>query len=303
MRLSLWVAATRPAFLSVTAVGVLLGLACAMYDQRFRSIPLAIVTLLFAIIAQAGANVVNDYHDAISGCDAANEDRISPFTGGSRLIQNGLLSEGQTRLFGYALLGLVIPAGLWLIGQSGYTLLWIGLVGLFSAWAYSATPCKLQSRGLGELTIMLAWLMVVIGSNYVQSQTLSATSLYAGLAYAPLVANVLFVNQVPDRVADASVGKNTLIVRWGAAFAPWGSLALYMIAYVILLAGIAQQQLPDWAALGLLSAIPASMSLHALFSAPSAPGKLRMAIPLTILSSLSFGLLLTIGLIVGSQGV
>lgn len=298
MRLSLWVAATRPAFLSVTAVGVLLGLACALHDQTFRSLSLAMITLLFAVLAQAGANVINDYYDAISGCDAANDDRISPFTGGSRFIQNGLLREEQTRRFGYALLGLVIPAGLWLINQSGDTLLWIGLAGLFSAWAYSATPFKLQSRGLGEFTIILAWLMVVIGSNYVQSQSLNPTALYAGLAYAPLVANVLFVNQIPDRFADAGVGKHTLIVRYGPVFAPWGSLMLYGIAYIVLVTGIIQQQLPSWAALGLFSFIPASISIKALLTDPSNPEQLRIAIPLTILSCLLFGLLLAIGLIV-----
>ena len=303
MRLSLWVAATRPPFLSVTAVGVFLGLACALHDQTFRSLPLAIITFFFAILAQAGANVVNDYYDAISGCDAVNDDRISPFTGGSRFIQNGLLSEKQTRRFGYALLGLVIPAGLWLINQSGGSLLWIGLAGLFSAWAYSATPFKLQSRGLGELTIILAWLMVVIGSDYVQSQSLSLTALYAGLAYAPLVANVLFVNQIPDRTADASVGKHTLIVRYGTTFAPWGSLILYSIAYAVLLTGIAQQQIPGWAALSLLSLIPASISIKALLTDPSNLEKLATAIPLTILSCLLFGLFLTTSLIFGSQSI
>ena len=303
MRLSLWIAATRPAFLSVTAVGVLLGLACAIHDQTFRSLPLAIITFLFAVLTQAGANVVNDYYDAISGCDAANDDRISPFTGGSRFIQNGLLSEAKTRLFGYALLGLVIPAGLWLINQSGTTLLRIGLAGLFAAWSYSATPFKLQSRGLGELTIMLAWFMVVIGSDYVQSQSLSPTALYAGLAYAPLVANVLFVNQIPDRIADGSVGKNTLIVRYGPTFAPWGSLTLYAIAYTALLAGIAQQQLPAWTVLSLCSVIPAGISIKALFTDPVHPEKLRIAIPLTILNCLLFGLLLAISLVMASQSI
>jgi 1,4-dihydroxy-2-naphthoate octaprenyltransferase len=34
-------------------------------------------------------NVVNDYYDHLNGTDAANVERIFPFTGGSRFIQNG----------------------------------------------------------------------------------------------------------------------------------------------------------------------------------------------------------------------
>ena len=88
MSIATLIAATRPAFLSVTLVGVILGLCSASADGAFRSPLLALVTLLFALIAHAGANVINDYYDAISGCDEANVDRIFPFTGGSRFIQN-----------------------------------------------------------------------------------------------------------------------------------------------------------------------------------------------------------------------
>jgi 1,4-dihydroxy-2-naphthoate octaprenyltransferase len=42
-----------------------------------------------------------------------------PFTGGSRFIQNGVLSEAETARLGWALLALVVPAGLWLAWQSG----------------------------------------------------------------------------------------------------------------------------------------------------------------------------------------
>jgi 1,4-dihydroxy-2-naphthoate octaprenyltransferase len=297
MPLSLWIKATRPPFLSVTFVGVLLGLATAAHEQAFRSIPLALITLLFALLAQAGANVINDYYDALSGCDAANMDRIAPFTGGSRFIQEGKLTERATALYGYTLLALVIPAGLWLIAQSGPWLLAIGFTGLLCGWAYSAPPLKLQSRGLGELAIMLAWLAVVIGSDYVQSQILRATAVYAGLVYAPLVANVLFVNQVPDRIADAAVGKDTLIVRCTAAVTPWGSLALYTASAIALTSGIIDHALPGYTALTMLAAIPAGVALRALFENPTDPSQLRIAIPTTILSCLLAGLMLVIGLL------
>lgn len=295
---STWIAATRPSFLTVTLIGVLIGNACAFYNHAFRSWSLALVSLCFALIAHAGANVLNDYYDARSGCDALNVDRIAPFTGGSRLIQNGQLTEQATYIYGYTLLAVVVPAGLWLIGQSDSWLLGIGLIGLVCAWAYSAPPLKLQSRGLGEIAITLAWCAIVVGSDYVQTQSLNQTALYAGLSYAPLVANVLFVNQVPDRSADAAVGKNTLIVRWSPSFTLWGSLALYGISFTILAAGILSGALPHWSSLALLAALPAGRALATLYIDPVDPRHLAHAIPATIMSCLLFGLLLATGLII-----
>ena len=295
--LGVWFAATRPAFLSVTFVGVLLGIASTIHDQTFRSIPLAMVALFFALIAHAGANVINDYYDALSGCDDTNTERITPFTGGSRFIQDGLLTQHQTKLFGYGLLASVIPAGFFLLTQSGLDLLWIGLAGLMSGWAYSAPPLKLQSRGLGEIAIMFAWVMVTLGSAFVQSHNLSTTTMVAALAYAPLVANVLFVNQIPDRNADAYAGKKTLIVRHGASIALSGSLLLYLGSVGILAIGVVQGYLPGACLFAGIAAIPAIRSLRAMYQSPTDPMMLRAAIPMAILSCLLFGSALTLGLL------
>ncbi|HZX30204.1 MAG TPA: prenyltransferase, partial [Rhodocyclaceae bacterium] len=63
-------AATRPAFLSVTLAGALIGLATVSADGVAIDIAKAFLTVLFALVAHAGANVVNDYHDALNGSDA-----------------------------------------------------------------------------------------------------------------------------------------------------------------------------------------------------------------------------------------
>lgn len=299
LRVPICLAATRPAFLSVTLVAVILGIAATIHTNNFRSITLATITLLFALIAHAGANVINDYYDALNGSDDANTDYITPFTGGSRFIQNHVLTKQQTRYYGYSLFAVVIPAGLWLLNQSGPDLLWIGLIGLFFGWAYSAPPLQLQSRGLGELAIMVAWACVVMGSAYVQSQEISVTTLYAAATYVPLVANVLFVNQIPDRDADMRAGKNTLIVRYSSTIAPWGSLTLYGMSFTLLTFGLVSGVLPHWASLALLGTIPAQQAVRQLFVDPIGQPHLRLAIAATITSCLLFGLMLSVGLIIG----
>ncbi|MFZ3219991.1 MAG: prenyltransferase, partial [Rhodoferax sp.] len=174
-------AATRPAFLSVTLAGALIGLGTAHADGLAINLAKALLTVLFALMAHAGANVVNDYYDALNGTDAANQQRLFPFTGGSRFIQNGVLSLRATRLFGYTLLAAVIPAGLWLTAHSASGLLLIGLAGLLIAWAYSAPPLQLMARGVGELAIVGGWLLVVLGTDFVQRGAFSALPLVAGL--------------------------------------------------------------------------------------------------------------------------
>ena len=297
MSIATLLAATRPAFLSVTLVGVLLGICSAQSDESFRSPLLAAITLIFALIAHAGANVINDYYDAISGCDAANVDRIFPFTGGSRFIQDGVLSTTQTALFGYTLLIAVIPSGLYLVSQTGIGLIYIGLCGLLAGWAYSAKPIALQSRGIGEIAIMVAWTLVVVGSDYVQRGHFALTPLLAGIAYSILVANVLFINQIPDRNADAIAGKRTLIVRFGTGISPWVSLILYSSASLVLVCAIFAHALSAATAIALGAAEPASQSLRCLFLNATAPDSLRIAIPKTIQSCLIFGILLAVGLV------
>ncbi len=284
--------ATRPAFLSVTFVGCLLGLASAAGSGFVLDPALATLTLFFALMAHAGANVINDYYDGLSGCDAANTARVFPFTGGSRFIQNGVLSLSATGRFGYGLLILVVPAGLYLTAVSATGLIGIGLAGLLVGWAYSAPPIKLQGRGLGEFGITSAWLLVVIGTDFVQRRVFDFAPVASGLGFALLVANVLYINQFPDFAADAQAGKRTLVVRLGLGPARWGYAVIAMLCYGWVLAMIMLGRLPWLASVSLL---PAIVSLHAarvLWREAARPYALVPALKLTILAASLHGLFL-----------
>jgi 1,4-dihydroxy-2-naphthoate octaprenyltransferase len=245
--------------------------------------------------------VVNDYYDALSGCDAANQDRVFPFTGGSRFIQNGVLSQRAVGVLGYGLLAAVIPAGLWLTAHSAAGLIWIGLAGLVVGWAYSAPPLKLQSRGLGELGITAGWLLVVVGSDFVQRRLFDFAPVAAGLGFALLVANVLFINQFPDVRADAQAGKRTVVVRLGVARARWGYALIALLCYGWVLAMVLLRQLPF---LALVSLLPAAASFQAqaiLHRHAAEPQGLAPAIKMTILAASLHGLLLAATLAFGPR--
>ena len=286
--------ATRPAFLSVTFVGCLLGLASAAFSGIPIGPALATVTLFFALVAHAGANVINDYYDALSGCDGANTERQFPFTGGSRFIQNGVLSLRATGIFGYALLAAVVPAGLWLTAVSAPGLILIGLAGLLVGWSYSAPPLKLQSRGLGEFAITAGWLLVVVGGDFVQRHGFAFVPVAAGLGFALLVANVLYINQFPDVTADAAAGKNTLVVLLGVARARWGYVVIAALAYGWPLLMVLLGHLPVTALIALLPAAASIAAARQLWSGAGQPAELTPALKLTILAASAHGLLLAI---------
>ncbi len=290
-------AATRPAFLSVTFVACLVGLATAALDGSMLRPAAAFFTVFFASVAHAGINVLNDYYDARNGSDAANVERQFPFTGGSRFIQNGVLSERAAGIYGYTLLAAVIPAGLWLTWTSASGLMWIGLGGLFVGWAYSAPPFKLMSRGAGEVAVGCGWLLVVAGADFVQRGTFSALPLIAGLPYALHVTNVLFINQFPDYRADAATAKRNWVVRLSPRRARFIYPMLVGVAYAWLIGAVALKALPWTALLALAALSPALLASRGLLTNATGPAALLPAIRATIAAALLHGLLLAAGLV------
>ena len=290
-------AATRSAFLTASLMACLVGLATVWHGGLAFDIPLALATLLFALLAQAGVNVLNDYYDALNGTDAQNTERIFPFTGGGRFIQNGVLTLAQTRNFGFVLMACVAAAGLWLMAYSAPQLMYVGLAGLFIGWAYSAPPFRLNSRGLGELCVAAGFLAITVGTDFVQRKGFAAAPFIAGLSYALLVTNLLYINQFPDRTADTAAGKLHWVARLEVQHARWGYTLIVVLAYAWLLLSVLLGWLPSLALLVLL-ALPFSVKAACLlFRHAAQPQQLGDAIKLTIVAMMTHGALLSLALI------
>ncbi|MBF0444145.1 MAG: 1,4-dihydroxy-2-naphthoate octaprenyltransferase [Magnetococcales bacterium] len=295
-----YILAVRPPFLTASLVPGLIGLATANFSGIRINALTAALTLIGPVLAQAGANVLNDYFDDKNGTDEINTERLFPFTGGSRMIQNGLLSTRQMLIFGTLLLATATLMGLALIPIVGPKILWFIVAGLFISWAYSAPPLKLNSRGLGEICIALAFgLFIPLGADFVQRGELSMLPLIAGLPFAMLVTNILYINQFPDRKADAAVGKNHLVVRLGADKARWLYLIMALIGYVSLVLAVLFESLPIWGLLGLISAPLSLFAAHQLLNFASTPERLVPAIKMTILATISHAVLISTGLVIG----
>jgi len=288
-----YVAATRPPFILASVVPILLGLSFAFY----RGYPLdgltASLTLLAGILLHAAVNVLNDYYDALNGTDERNTERIYPFTGGSRFIQNGILTPSQMRNFGFGLVVAVTVIGAYLMAQSGAGLFWLGLGGLLLGWGYSAPPLRLNSRGLGELAVLAGFGLLPSGAFFVQTGQFSWLLLLVALPSALLTTNLLYINQFPDRKADIEAGKLHWVARLPPATAAWGYPLIALLAWGIFGLSIVSGVLP-WPAL--VAALPAPLSLRAagiLIRHAEQSGALAPAIRMTILAMLGHGALLS----------
>jgi len=289
---------TRPAFLLLTLSTVMLGLASAASAGPL-ALWRALATLLLACLAHAGGNVLNDYHDARNGADAANRNALSPFTGGARLIQDGQVTERDTARWALWLLLATSAGGVVLASVSGPGLWLIGAAGLVLAWAYSAPPLALMARGLGEAAVAACWWLVVLGADYVQRGALAALPALLGGGLALLVANLLLINGFPDAPADARVGKRTLVVRLGPAAAARLYLGLALLAHAVVPLAVLAGWAPTGALAGLLSLPLSLVAGGLLWRHRRQAARLRPAIGLTIAAANLHALALAAGLVLG----
>ncbi len=292
-RAAMLLAATRPAFLSASVLPVLSAAALAWYlHQGPFSFALVLAAVINIALIHLGANALNDYFDAKNGTDAANTARIFPFTGGSRFIQNGVMSAEEVRALGFALLVLGGLMGLALSALTGWPLLLIGLVGGVCAVLYSM-PGGLAPRGLGDLTIALCFgILPSIGVTFMLLGYIPAAAWWLGLVTGSFTAAILWVNSIPDMDADRAAGKLTLPARLGDLVARHGLLVLFALGGL----GLVAAPLPVVAKTALVALLPAAGAVRAL-----AQGRLLPAIPLTLLAHAILCLVLAAGLVVSRE--
>jgi 1,4-dihydroxy-2-naphthoate octaprenyltransferase len=170
------------------------------------------------------------------------------------------------------------------------------MAGLFLAWAYSAPPFKLMSRGLGEVTAAVAWWLVVLGADYVQRRHFFLIPAVSAVSFGLLVANILLIAGFADAPSDAQVGKKTLVVRMGARRAAWLYLGIALAAHGWLALGVWLLIPPTTALWGMVS-LPLSLAAAAsLMHHAHAAQRLQPAMVLTIAAAVVHALAVSAGL-------
>lgn len=295
LKLRNWVTEVRVPFLSASVVPILLGSAIAGMASGTFHWGFFLLTLLGGVLLQAGTNVMNDYADHRSGNDDINQEFVRPFSGGSRIIQLGLLSPLEVLSGALLFFTLGSLIGLYLVWARGWPVLALGVVGVASGFFYSLKPVDWGSRGVGETAVGLNFgILMALGAYYVQTLSFSWVPVVAALPVSLLIAAVLYINEFPDYHADKAVGKNTLVVRLGRHRAVVGYLALMATTYISIIVGVAWGILP-WFTLLALVTLP--LAVKGVLNARKHYASSYDLIPAnaaTILVHLAVGLILTL---------
>jgi len=294
-KLSSWRIALRLPFLTASLVPVVLGTVMAWAGTGAIHWGYAALTLIATLLLHSAANVLNDYFDHLGGGDEANVEYVRPFSGGSRVIQLGLLTPLEVVIGGLVLTAVASAIGLYLAWARGPVIMLLGAIGLCSGLLYTAPPFNWASRGMGELLVGLNFgILVTAGAYFVQTGTLAWAQIAAGIVIALPTAAVLLVNEIPDCRADEAVGKSTLVVRLGRQRSTLLFGALMVCAHLVLLLGVAAGGLPPAALIGLVT-LP--LSLRAVQYARrhyASSFDLVPANALTVASHMATGLLLAL---------
>ena len=224
-----WAIASRPHTLTISVNPVLVGSALAWAETGRIDIPLMLMSMLGALLLQAGTNLDNDVSDFQRGTDRAGR------LGLPRATALGLLTTRQVRTASRACFVLATVIGLMLAWRGGWPIFIAGIASAAAAMAYSGGPRPISYTPFGDFVVFLFFGLVAVGGTYyLQTLSLSPGVLVAATMVGLPAAAVLVVNNYRDLDPDRQVGKRTLAVCLGRAFSRWQYAVLMLAPFVLL---------------------------------------------------------------------
>jgi 1,4-dihydroxy-2-naphthoate octaprenyltransferase len=220
------------------------------------------LTVLGVFCVEVAKNASGEVIDFDSGTDQAiREDERSPFSGGKRVLVDGLLTRRQTWAIAALGFGAAIVIGLLIAVFRDTRVLVFGLPGMALAWYYHGGSLRLAYRGWGEVAVAIAYgPLVVLGTYFVQAGYLNATLIHLSMILGLLVAAFLWINEFPDYRADREAGKHNLVVRLGRERAALVYVVLVASAYGWLVLLVLWGPHGKFVWPGLVGALPASFA-------------------------------------------
>lgn len=214
-------------------------------------IALMALTIVGVALAHFSVNALNDYLDYKSGLDLRTP--RTPFSGGSKVLVDGLLSPRQALVAFSITFLLAFSIGLIIAALRGPLVLLFAAGGAIIIGTYNKIWLKIY---LGEASVVAKGLLVFLGSMYAVHGELNGSAASVGILYGLLSTALLFVNEIPDVMADKSVGRRTLAYALGER-AYLGYSFIVILYAIILLYSIYAGLLPLFA---LASLLPLSLA-------------------------------------------
>ena len=288
--LRLWVEGARLRTLPLAIAPVAIGAGAADAMQRFDLL-LSALALGVALFLQIGVNFANDYSDGIRGTD---DKRVGPL----RLTGSKSVKPESVKTAAMFFFILAAASGFEIVVTTGqWWLIAVGLLSIIAAWFYTGGKNPYGYAGFGEIAVFVFFgLVATIGTAYIQIGFVDLNSVLGGIAAGSFAAAVLMVNNIRDLETDRISSKKTLAVRMGAKWAKRLFIFMIWFPFVVLLYFSLLYPISLLAFAAIFLVAPATLIVLTAKSAK----ELVLVLKLTSFASLTYALLLTLGLVVGA---
>jgi 1,4-dihydroxy-2-naphthoate octaprenyltransferase len=216
-----WIKAARLRTLPLAMSGILMGAALSFLDGGFNP-KVTILAIVTALFIQIFSNFANDYGDSQKGTD--NQHRVGP----KRTVQSGEISPKQMKAGMIVLIIFSLVTGIWLVaeGTKGLEIttfvlfLAFGIMSLIAAYRYTAGSNPYGYAGFGDVAVFLFFgILPVVGTYFLNAHRINPELFLPAVSIGLFSTGVLNLNNMRDIANDRNSGKNTMVVRMGAASA------------------------------------------------------------------------------------
>lgn len=278
------VRASRPNFLVLAPLCVGLGVAVAWQQGQPPGLLDTLLVFIGALLAHAAVNLLNEYEDFASGLDFITT--RTPFSGGSGALPETPSAARRVLVAALGTLAVVILIGLYFLWQRGLPMLVLGTAGVmlvvtYTSWITRSPVLCLFAPGIGFGPVMILGTLVALGAK------LDTTAITVSIISLLLVSELLLINQIPDAEADRKAGRRHLVITLGTRAAARLVSTLFLLGYVVLIAGILAGWLP------LPSILSLATAPFALWLARKLPGAVNQPDALNVLLGTNVAILLT----------
>lgn len=208
-----------------------------------------VLAVVGAVVFHAAGNLIGDYYDFIYEVDGEKK------TGPIRLLVTGYFKPKTILIYSLIVLLLGIVLGIYLITQTGFSLFYIGLMGILCLFFYY----KLKYIAMGEVVIFISFSQLVgLGVVYAMTSQIIWSSLLVVAPAGLLIVGILHANNTRDLVLDKAAGIHTQAIKLGIE----GSKILYqtlLLAAYILVAIIVKFQLLHTYSFAVLLSLPLAL--------------------------------------------
>ncbi|MFC4410298.1 1,4-dihydroxy-2-naphthoate polyprenyltransferase [Chungangia koreensis] len=290
--LGMWWQLARPHTLTAAFVPVILGTVIAIEETTIDWILFAAM-LIASILIQSATNMFNEYYDFKRGLDTKESIGI-----GGAIVRHGVKPK-TVMILALTLYGIALLLGIYICMQSSWWLAVVGAVSMLIGYLYTGGPLPIAYTPFGEIFAgLFMGMLIILISFFIQTGTVTPLSILISIPIMILVGLINLSNNLRDIEEDRVGGRKTFAILAGRKTAINTMLIFFLIAYLWIIGLVLTGHLTPWALITLIS-LPKPLKAIKIFKAHEEPLKVMPAMKNTAQTNTFFGLLLSIGLLIG----